>query len=578
MKRIGLYFLFATIIVGALSAQERSKRVSLKEVTGGVFRQETNVGEMRSLPDGEHYTAMNRERSMIVKYAYRTGNPVDTLFNVRTAREATFDSFDGYLISPTGHHIIVWRETEYIYRRSFRAVHYVYDVRRNLVASLSEGAGSQMIPTFSPDGRMCAFVKDNNIWIKKFDFDTEVQVTRDGETNKIRNGITDWVYEEEFSVTNLMAWSPNAEILAFVRFDESNVPEFSMQVYGQGTYPGYHRFKYPKAGEANSTVTLHSYNISTRETKTLNTPVDAESYIPRITFTNHSDQLAVMTLNRRQNVFNMYYANPKSGIFRLILREDNERYIDSDWLKSISFYKNCFTYVSEKDGYAHIYLHTPTGVMQRQVTQGTWDVTRLCGYDEATQTVYYESAEESPLRRSVYKINAKGVKTKLSTAEGSTHADFSANFAYFVNHHSAISTPVSITVNETKSLKTLRTLQDNAALKQRLADYKLPPQRVYEDTHRLRRRAKRLDAQTRRLQRSEEIPRRNAPVQRPQLAGSRRQLLLRMGILSGRRRLHSSERRRTRHRSAWRRISQMHLPAHGRTRIQRPGRSSTRTG
>ncbi|MDR1918122.1 MAG: S9 family peptidase [Tannerellaceae bacterium] len=480
MKRVGFYFLFSTIIVGTLSAQGGSKQVSLKEITDGVFRQETNVGEMRSLPDGEHYTAMNRERNMIIKYAYRTGNPVDTLFHTQTARECTFDKFDGYMISATGHHIIVWRETEYIYRRSFQAAHYDYDVRRNYLKPLSEGEGKQMIPTFSPDGRMCAFVRDNNIWIKKFDFDTEVQVTRDGETNKIRNGITDWVYEEEFSVTNLMAWSSDSEVLAFVRFDETEVPEFSMQVYGEGTYPGYYKFKYPKAGEANSKISLHSYIVASKDTKELKVPVDSESYIPRIAFTTNPDQLAVMCLNRHQNIFNMYYANPKSGVFRLILREDNERYVDSDWLKSIHFYKNGFTYVSEKDGYAHIYLHTPTGIVQRQVTQGAWDVTKLCGYDEATQAVYYESAEESPLRRSVYKIDAKGVKTKLSAAEGTNHADFSANFAYYVNHYASISTPLSITVHETKSGKVLRVLQDNAALKERLADYDLPAKTFFK--------------------------------------------------------------------------------------------------
>jgi dipeptidyl-peptidase-4 len=480
MKRSVFCFLFSIIIGNSLLAQERGKEVTLKEVTDGVFRQETSVGEMRSLPDGEHYTAMNKERNMIVKYAYRTGEPVDTLFNTLTARECSFDTFDGYMISSTGHRIIVWRDTEYIYRRSSQATVYDYDLRRNYVKPLSDQAGKLMIPTFSPDGRMCAFVRDNNIWIKKFDFDTEVQVTKDGETNKIRNGITDWVYEEEFSVINLMAWSPDSEILAFVRFDETNVPEFSMQVYGNGTYPGYSQFKYPKAGEANSKVTLHSYNVATKDTKTLNVPIDAESYIPRIVFTHNPEQLAVMTLNRHQNIFNMYYANPKSGVFRLILREENERYIDSDWMKSIHFHKNGFTNVSEKDGYAHIYLHTPTGIVQRQVTQGAWDVTKLCGYDEATQTVYYESAEESPLRRSVYKIDAKGVKTKLSTAAGTNHADFSANFAYYVNHYSNISTPVNITVNETKSGKVLRVLQDNAALKKKLTDYTLPRKEFFK--------------------------------------------------------------------------------------------------
>lgn len=474
MRRIGICWLAAMVIAGGLAAQNGGKRVELKEVVDGVFRQSANVGELRSLPDGEHYTAMNDQRTMIIKYAYRTGNPVDTLFNVKKARECTFDSFDGYTISSTGHHILVWRETEYIYRRSFKALTYDYDVRRNFVKPLSDSGEKVMIPTFSPDGRMCAYVLNNNIWLRKYDFDTEVQVTKDGETNKIRNGITDWVYEEEFAVTNLMAWSPDSEVLAFIRFDETDVPEFSMQWYGDGNYPGFVSFKYPKAGEPNSKVTLHSYNVATKDTKALNVPIDSESYIPRITFTTNNDQLAVMTLNRNQNIFNMYYANPKSGVFRLILREENERYVDSDWLTSIRFFKNGFTYVSEKDGYSHIYLHTPTGVVQRQVTTGSWDVTALYGYDEATQTVYYESAEESPLRRSVYKIDSKGVKTKLSTLEGTNSADFSDNFAYYVNRYSNISTPVTITVNETKTGKSLRVLQDNANLKKRLADYSFP--------------------------------------------------------------------------------------------------------
>lgn len=471
MKRFKLVSVLFVFCANALCAQNGGKPVELKDITGGKFRQVTSVGEMRSLPDGEYYTAMNNERSMIIKYSYRSGNAVDTLFNVNTARECTFDKFDGYEISSTGHHIMVWCETEPIYRRSFKSVVYDYDVRRNYVKPISESKSKLMIPTYSPDGRMCAFVRDNNIWIRKFDFDTEVQVTKDGELNKILNGITDWVYEEEFAVTNLMAWSPDSEYLAFVRSDESDVKEYSMQMYGEGTYPSYYNFKYPKAGEKNSTVTLHSYCVQTRDTKHLDVPLDEDGYIPRITFTKNSDQLAVMTLNRQQNLFNMYYVNPKSGVSRLILREENKCYVDSEWLKSIQFLNNGFLYVSEQDGYSHIYMYSPTGVMQRQVTKGNWDVTQLLGIDEATKTVYYESAEESPMQRAVYKIDAKGVKTKLSTEKGTNNAQFSANFAYYVNRYSNANTPMKITVNETKTKKVLRTLQDNAALNERLAKY-----------------------------------------------------------------------------------------------------------
>lgn len=472
MNKINAIILAALVSAGTAGAQTGDKSVSLKEITDGMFRQKTAVGEMRSLPDGEHYTAMNAERNMIVKYSYRTGKAVDTLFNATTARECEFTKFDGYTISSTGHHILVWRETEPIYRRSYKAAVYDYDVRRNYIKPITDSKEKVMIPTFSPDGRMCAFVKDNNIWIRKFDFDTEVQVTKDGALNKILNGTTDWVYEEEFAVTNLMAWSPDSEYLAYVRTDETEVPEYSMQVYGEGLYPSYYNFKYPKAGQKNSTVSVKAYSVQTRDTKHLDVPMDEDSYIPRITFTRNASQLAVMTLNRHQNIFNMYYVNPKSGVSRLILREENECYVDSEWLSSIHFLSNGFTYVSEQDGYAHIYLYSPTGVLQKQITQGNWDVTRLIGYDEATKNTYYESAEGSPLRRAVYKIDAKGVKTRLTPEEGTNSAAFSANYAYFVNRYSNANTPMRITVNETKSRKVLRTLQDNAELRERLAQYR----------------------------------------------------------------------------------------------------------
>ncbi|OAV70232.1 Prolyl tripeptidyl peptidase precursor [Bacteroidales bacterium Barb6] len=475
MKQLAVSILIWAVSAAGLTAQQGSRQVTLQEAVGGDFRQATAVGEMRPATDGEHYTATNKERTMIIRYAYRTGQPTDTLFDVRKARECTFDTFDEYEISGNGHHILVWRDVERLYRRSFKATVYDYDVRRNYVKPLTDTGRKAMIPTFSPDGRMCSYVIDNNIWIRKFDFDTELQITRDGETNRVLNGTTDWVYEEEFAVTSLMAWSPDSDCLAFVRSDETEVPEYSMQMYGKGLYPDFHIFKYPKAGERNSTVTLHAYNIQTRDTKKMELPADAETYIPRILFTTNTDQLAVLTLNRHQNIFNMYYANPKSGVFRLILRDENKAYINSDWLYDIRFTAAGFTYVSEKDGYAHIYQYSPTGILQRQVTQGNWDVTAYLGTDEITKTVYYESAEESPLRRSVYAIDSKGAKTRLTAQEGTNRATFSSNFAYFVNSYSNANTPARITVNETKSRKELRVLQDNAALRTKLADYAFSP-------------------------------------------------------------------------------------------------------
>lgn len=481
MKKLGGILLLTALAWNGW-AQNGSNAVHLRDITDGKYRQQTNIGEMRSLPDGEHYTAINPAHTMIVKYSYRTGAPVDTLFNVAKARECKFDTFDNYTISSNGHHILIYCDVEAIYRRSTCATVFDYDVRRNYLKALSDTPGKAMIPTYSPDGRMCAYVKNNNIWIRKFDYDTEIQITKDGELNKVLNGVTDWVYEEEFSVTNLMAWSPDSEILAYVRSDESAVPEYSMQIYGDDTYPSYYSYKYPKPGEKNSTVSVKAYNLSSKDTKTLDIPMDNDGYIPRITFTTQSDQLAVMTLNRNQNRFSMFYVNPKSGVSKLILKEENKCYVDSEWLSSIRFSASGFTYVSEQDGYAHVYLYSPTGVMLRQITKGNWDVTKLIGYDEATKTTYYESAEESPIRRSVYKIDAKGVKTKLSKQVGTNSAAFSANYAYYVNRFSNATTPMKITVNDTKKNQELRTLIDNQALAGKLSATSYSPKEFFTIT------------------------------------------------------------------------------------------------
>ena len=477
MKRFKIIhplLLAGILILLAMSSHTfAQKRVGLSDIVNGTFRQASYDSEIRSLPDGEHFTTMNQARTMIIKYSYRTGEPVATLFDVNNAQECTFSDFQDYAISSTGFRILIFREREQINRHSFRAEVYDYDTRLRLVKPLNESGKKVMIPTFSPDGRMCAYVEDNNIWIKKFDFDSETQVTNDGERNKIINGATDWVYEEEFITTNTMTWSADNEYLAYARFDESEVPEYTIAMYGEDFYPSAFRYKYPKAGENNAKVTLHSYCILTKDIKELKVPTNDEYYVPYLRFAAEPEQLAVMTLNRQQNIFNLYHANPKSGVFKLIMKDENKAYIDCEWMKAIQFSKSGFLYVSEKDGYAHIYQYSPTGVMQRQVTTGNWDVTRLIGKDEATGTIYYESAEESPLRRSVYAIDAKGRKMRLSTKQGTNNATFSANYAFFVNHFSSAEQPTSISVHETKSGKELRVIQDNAVLKSKMAEYAL---------------------------------------------------------------------------------------------------------
>ncbi|MDR2622825.1 MAG: S9 family peptidase [Dysgonamonadaceae bacterium] len=476
MSKAIVLFLFI-LLWNFSSAQTGNNQIQLSDILKRAYAPK-DVSEMRSLPDGEHYTMLSNDKKAILKYAYKTGKITDTLFHTDKARETKLESIEGYVINSTGFRILVWTDKEFIYRRSWKANVYDYDVRRNFLKPLSDTPGKLMIPLFSPDGRMCAFVRDNNIWLKKFDYDTESQVTKDGEFGKILNGVTDWVYEEEFSKTSLMSWSADSKFLAFVKSDESKVPVYRFQLFDGSLYPGFYEYKYPKPGENNSTVGAYAYNTDTKDTKKMNIPMDVDGYIPEIRFTENVDQLAVMTLNRNQNRFDMYYANPKSTVARLILHDENKYYIDPDWILAIRFSKDHFLYVSEKDGFAHIYLYTINGIQERQITTGNWDVTALYGFNPETKTVYYQSAEENPLRRSVYKVDAKGVKTKLSTNEGTNSATFSRNFQYFVNYFSNTTTPTIVTLYDEKG-KQLMVLNDNPALQNTLKTLQYPKKEFF---------------------------------------------------------------------------------------------------
>jgi len=475
INRSQLFVVAASILflLQAVSGTIRAQGYTLRDITGGKFS-ERGVEAMVSSHDGSHYYQADAERTAVVKYAYATGEAVDTLFDTRTARNCTFDSFQGFLVSPDENRVLVYREREQIYRRSFRADYFYHDVRRNMVRRLSDQPAKQMVPVFSPDSRMVAYVIDNNIYLTKFDFDTESQVTSDGLSGSVINGSTDWVYEEEFAVTRLMEFSPDSKLLAFVRFDEATVKEFSFQTYEEQLYPGFRRFKYPKPGEANAIVECRVFDIASRTTRTMEVPLDADGYIPRITFTANVEQLAVMTLNRNQNRFDMYFVNPRTTVARLILREESNTYIEPEWLNSIRFMGESFTWVSERDGYSHIYLYELNGTLQKQLTQGNYDVTALLAVDAASQHIWYQAADETPLRRNIYRLHiTRGEPQKLSPQPGYNSATFSEQGRYFVLRHSDARTPAVIALYDGTG-KQLRLLEDNGSLRSALAASHLP--------------------------------------------------------------------------------------------------------
>ena len=461
------------VVVFVASFSVAAQQYGLNEIVNGVFSPR-GVKSVVSSADGLHYYQMNDKSNAVIKFDYATGAIVDTLFSTEKSRQCTFDSFQGFLVSPDEFRVIVYKDKEQIYRHSFKANYYYHDVRRNLVRKLTENDSKQMIPTFSPDSKMLAYVIDNDIWLTKFDFDTELQVTNDGEFNKIINGATDWVYEEEFATTSLMEFSPDNELLAFVKTDESEVKEFSFDTFEKKLYPGSYTYKYPKAGETNSKVACYVYNVNAQTTRNMDVPLDDDGYIPRISFTTDASQLAVMTLNRNQNRFDRYFVNPRSTVSKLILRDESKYYIDSGFLESIHFLPNQFTYISEKDGYSHIYIYSITGALQKQLTNGNFDVTRLLAVDSEKGIVFYQAADESPLQRNIYKTTIdRGITTKLSSNTGHNSATFSSNGKYFTNNWSNSVTPSVITMHDSNG-KLLRTLQSNESVAQKVEQANFP--------------------------------------------------------------------------------------------------------
>ena len=484
MKKLSILCMMLCLSVFFGNAQV----VTLQEVANGAYRTE-GISGIKPMLDGEHSTQISRDRKKIVKYSFKTGKEVATVFDVSTARDCTIKSFDDYIMSPDESRILIQTETKPIYRRSFTAVYYIFNVRNNTMEALSEG-GPQQVPLFSPDGNQIAFVRNNNIYLVKLLFgNSESQITEDGKYNEVLNGIPDWVYEEEFGFNRAFDFSADSKMLAYIRFDESKVPMYSFPMY-QGmnpsldqyaVYPGSYDYKYPMPGVDNSKVSVHTFDIKSKVTRKLDLPLDEDGYIPRIQFTKDENTLAIMTLNRHQNRFDLYFANPRSTLCKLVVRDEAEQYIKEEAYGNMTFYANNFVMMSEKDGFNHLYLYSAGGNLIKQITKGKFEVKSFLGWDEKTNTYYYSSNEASPLRTAIYKIDAKGRKTKLSSREGTNQAIFSKSMKYYINTFSNLATPPVITINDNTG-KTLTTLVDNKKLAQKVASMNLPSKEFFTFT------------------------------------------------------------------------------------------------
>ena len=476
MKKLTIFALTALTVL-SLNAQNR--KLTLDNVVSGTFYG-TSVGNITPMADGESF--LQAQGDCILKYSFKTGEVTDTVLNLRTARGERLFSLGRFILSPTEDIILLEQNVQKIFRRSYTADYYIFTIRNNKIDPLTTG-GPVQVPLFSPDGHNIAFVRDNNIFIVKLLFNNaEVQVTKDGELGKVRNGIPDWAYEEEFGLTRAYEFSADSRMLAWIRFDESNVSSYDLPFFltapERDSYSQelvtYRPQQYPTAGAANSKVSVHSFDIKSSVIRDMDLKLDSTTYIPRIKFVENDDNdIFIFTLNRPQNKLEIYSANPRSTVCTLTLREQDERYIDEFVYMQTQFFGNQFIMRSERDGHSHLYLYDLKGQLKRQITKGDFDVLALHGYDPKSGTTYYESNETGIYDCAVWKIDGKGKKTRLTPEKGTSHARFSTGCKYFINSWSDMSTPYVVTCIDNKG-NILRTIESNADLSQTTLEYGFP--------------------------------------------------------------------------------------------------------
>ena len=439
-----------------------AKNLELKDLTRGKFAGET-FGAVCPLADGETYAQLSKDGRQVVQYSFKTGKAIATLFDVATAKGVKLERIDGYLMSADGQRMLVQTKTEKIYRHSFSATYYIYSLRNNRLAPLSDN-GPQQTPLFSPDGQQIAFVRDNNIFLVKLLYDNaEVQVTKNGKRNELINGIPDWVNEEEFSHSRAMVFTADSKQLVWVRYDEKAVKEYRLPQYS---------YKYPFAGDENSKVSVWSYDILSRQTRQLQVPVDQDGYIPRLVMTSQPEQVAVFTLNRHQDCLRIFLANPLSTVCKQIIEEQVPKYVREEVIRHTCFTDRHILLPSDRDGYMHLYLYNQNGQLLRQVDSGNYEVSDVYGYDEKTGNAYFASHEKGATDQRVWVAHSNGKRDCLTDKAGWSSAVFSKNYQYFLHEWSDINTPTVYALCS-NSGKTLTTLIDNKALAQQLKDYTL---------------------------------------------------------------------------------------------------------
>lgn len=458
------------------SAWSQKERVSLSDIWQKYKFAADGVSGLRSMSDGAHFTTLKKgpSGSMIVKYAYASGATVDTLLSSAQieAQSGKFLPFDSYQFNAEEDKVLLGTQTAPIYRHSSRSYYYVYDLAKNKLDSLITD-GKQRLADFSPTENKVAYVYKNRMHIQDLDAENHTVSFGTGEEDAFIAGAVDWVYEEEFSFHKGFNWSPEGDFIAYYQFDERAVPTFSMDLYGRALYPDQAVFKYPKAGEVNSKVAVHIYLVEDEEDLRVELPEEYE-YIPRMYWTKDEEELVIVTLNRKQDQLTLWKVEVDGDELEVekLYQEKAPDYQEID--DDIRFLEDeSFIWTSEKDGYNHLYHIGEDGQVIRQITSGPWEVTEFYGLDEESGTLFYQAAEESPLRRNVYRIQLDGSnKKRLTDEDGWNEARFSDGFQFFINNHSAVGSPDKQTLHRGDGTL-VRVINDNAGLQKRLKQYQL---------------------------------------------------------------------------------------------------------
>ena len=463
------FLLIVSVLLMAGVSADAQKGLTIKDITSGKYAAET-MSVVDMLAGGESYAVLDADGKKVIEYSVKTGKQTGVLFDADQTLRGKVDKINGYEMSPDGTRMLVWNKVKRIYRRSFTADYYIYNIQTRVLEPLSD-FGPQQSPVWSPDSRNVAFVRNNNIYLVRLLYDNaETQVTKDGKRNEIINGVPDWVNEEEFGFSTALTFTSDGTMICWIRYDESKVENYRLNDY---------EYKYPVAGARNSDVSVRSYDLQSKQIRTLQVPVPNEGYIPRIKMARQADHVVIYAMNRHQDELCLYDGNTRSTVCNLLIKEKVDKYVKEEAMENIRVDSTYILMPSDRSGSMQLYLYKTDGMLVSQLTDIHGEVTDVYGYDEKSGTVYYQAAGKNPMNREVYATDRKGKTTCLTTKDGWNSAVFSKDFSHFILTWSDANTPYQYSIYNNKGKEVVK-LMGNEELQQKVAALGVPQKEFFK--------------------------------------------------------------------------------------------------